>query len=49
MIDRFINIILNVLTFAFIGFLIYLYLKPEPEIEGRLREEGMEAEGDKEL
>jgi len=33
------NIILNVLTFAFIGFLIYLYLEPEPDIEGRLREE----------
>jgi uncharacterized membrane protein len=49
MIDRFINIILNVLTFAFIGFLIYLYLKPEPEIEGRLEGQGMEAEGDKKL
>ena len=30
------NIILNVLTFAFIGFLIFLYLEPEPDIEGRL-------------
>jgi hypothetical protein len=49
MLNHLINIILNVLTFAFIGFLIYLYLEPEPEIEGRLREEGMEAEGDKEL
>ncbi len=33
------NIILNVLTFAFIGFLIYLYLEPESDIEGRLQEE----------
>jgi len=33
------NIILNVLTFAFIGFLIFLYLEPEPDIEGRLQEE----------
>jgi hypothetical protein len=46
MLDYLINITLNVLTFAFIGFLIYLYLEPEPEIEGRLDGESSEAEGD---
>ncbi len=46
MMDHLVNIILNVLTFAFIGFLIYLYLEPEPEIEGHLQEKGSEAEGD---
>ena len=46
MLDRIIFIALNVLTFAFIGFLIYLYLAPEPYIEGRLEEESMEAKGD---
>jgi hypothetical protein len=39
MLDWFVEMILNVLTFAFIGFLIYLYLAPEPDIEGRLEEE----------
>jgi hypothetical protein len=46
MLDHLINIILNVLTFAFIGFLIYLYLEPEPEIDGRLEEESLERKGD---
>jgi len=46
MLNHIINIALNVLTFAFIGFLIYLYLAPEPDIEGRLEEESMEAKGD---
>ena len=46
MLNYFINITLNVLTFAFIGFLIYLYLTPEPEIEGRLENERSEATGD---
>ena len=46
MLDHLINIALNVLTFAFIGFLIYLYLEPEPEIEGRLEEEDSEGKGD---
>jgi uncharacterized membrane protein len=40
MFDHLMNIILNVLIFAFIGFLIYLYLEPEPDIEGWLAEEG---------
>ena len=46
MLDNFIGIVLNVLVFAFIGFLIYLYLEPEPEIEGRLEERSTEAPGD---
>ena len=46
MLNHIINIALNVLTFAFIGFLIYLYLAPEPDIEGRLEEESMEAKED---
>jgi uncharacterized membrane protein len=46
MLNHLINIILNVLVFAFIGFLVYLYLEPEPEIEGRLEEESQEAQGD---
>jgi len=46
MLDHLINITLNVLTFAFIGFLIYLYLEPEPEIEGRIDEEDAKAKGD---
>ena len=46
MLDHLINIILNVLVFAFIGFLIYLYLEPEPEIEGRLAEDSQEGQGD---
>jgi len=46
MINHLINIILNVLTFAFIGFLIYLYLEPEPDIEGHLREESSKTEED---
>jgi hypothetical protein len=37
---------LNVLTFAFIGFLIYLYIEPEPDIEGRLEEESKLTKGD---
>jgi uncharacterized membrane protein len=43
MLDHLISIILNVLVFAFIGFLIYLYLEPEPDIEGRLEKERAEA------
>ena len=46
MLDHLISIILNVLVFAFIGFLVYLYLAPEPEIEGRLEEESQEGQGD---
>jgi hypothetical protein len=46
MLDWLVEMILNVLTFAFIGFLIYLYLEPEPDIEGRLEEESLEAKGD---
>ena len=46
MLNHLINIILNVLVFAFIGFLIYLYLEPEPEIEGRLNEESSEGKED---
>jgi len=46
MINHLINIILNVLTFAFIGFLIYLYLEPEPDIEGRLEGGNPETEED---
>lgn len=46
MLDHLINMALNVLTFAFIGFLIYLYLAPEPDIEGRLEKERLEAKGD---
>jgi hypothetical protein len=45
MLDWFAEMILNVLTFAFIGYLIYLYLAPEPDIEGRLEEESSEAKG----
>ena len=45
MLNHLINIILNVLVFAFIGFLIYLYLEPEPEIEGRLEEGSSERKG----
>ena len=46
MLDHLIHMALNVLTFAFIGFLIYLYLEPEPDIEGRLEKERSEAKGD---
>ena len=46
MLTHLINIILNVLVFAFIGFLIYLYLAPEPEIEGRIDEENAKAKAD---
>ena len=46
MLEHIIHIGLNVLTFAFIAFLIYLYIAPEPDIEGRLEEESMEAKGD---
>jgi hypothetical protein len=46
MLKHIIEIGLNVLTFAFIGFLIYLYLAPEPEIEGRLEQENSEGKGD---
>ncbi|MEJ2091669.1 MAG: hypothetical protein P8X65_05685 [Syntrophobacterales bacterium] len=45
MLNHLINIILNVLVFAFIGFLIYLYLEPEPKIEGRLEEGSSERKG----
>ena len=46
MLNHLINIILNVLVFAFIGFLVYLYLEPEPEIEGRLEEKSSEGKSD---
>jgi hypothetical protein len=46
MLDHLINITLNILTFAFIGFLIYLYLAPEPDIEGQLEKNNSEAEGE---
>lgn len=46
MLDKLVNIILNVLVFAFIGFLIYLYLEPEPEIEEALEKQGPETKGD---
>ena len=46
MLHHLMNIILNVLTFAFIGFLIYLYLEPEPDIEGRLEEVSTEVQED---